>query len=64
MPDCPAFGQPGTGVRKKTNDVGPIMYQTKPTQSGIYFVLHWTAMMQARMPMPTLVSSMLMPSYD
>jgi hypothetical protein len=34
MPDCPAFGQSGTGINR-TNDAGTGLYWTKLTQSGI-----------------------------
>jgi hypothetical protein len=38
MPDRPASGQSGTGL-KKTYDAGtgPVRYRTKLTQSGIFF---------------------------
>jgi hypothetical protein len=38
MPDCPAYGQSGTGL-KKTNDAGtgPVPDYCKLTQYGIFF---------------------------
>ncbi len=38
-------------------------YWTKVTQSGIFLVRYRTKIRDAGMPMPALVSSMLMPSY-
>jgi hypothetical protein len=38
-------------------------YLTKLTQSGIFLVRYRTEIRDAGMPMPALVSSMLMPSY-
>jgi hypothetical protein len=40
----------------------PVRYQTKPTQSGIFLVLHWTEIMDAGVSMLALVSTMPMPS--
>jgi hypothetical protein len=40
-----------------------VRYQTKLTQSGIFWVRYRTKSQDAGMPMPALVSSMLMPSY-
>jgi hypothetical protein len=51
MPDCLAFGQSGTGM-KKTNDA-------VSTQSGIF----WSGT-RIKLWMPALVSSMPMPSFD
>ncbi len=62
MPDCPASGQSGTGL-KKTKMPKPVRYQTKLTQSGIFLVRYQTKIRDAGMPMPALVSSMPMPSY-
>jgi hypothetical protein len=63
MPDCPASGQSGTRLKKLTMPK-PARYRTKLTQSGIYLVQYRTKIRDAGMPMPTLVSSMPMPSYD
>ncbi len=63
MPDCPAFIQSGTGMKKPNNArTGPGL--DKLTQSGIFLVQYRTKIQDAGMPMPALVSSMLMPSYD
>jgi hypothetical protein len=40
-----------------------VRYQTKITQAGIFLVRYQTKIWHAGMPMPALVSSMLMPSY-
>jgi hypothetical protein len=40
-----------------------VWYRTKLTQSGIFLVWYRTKIRHAGMPMPALVSSMLMPSY-
>ncbi len=61
MPDCPASGQSGTGL-KKTNDAETVPYRTKLMQSGIFLVRYRTKIRDAGMPMPALVSSMPMPS--
>jgi hypothetical protein len=63
MPDCPAFHQSGTGMKKLTMP-GPIRYRTKLTQSGIILVQYLTEFMDAGMAMSALVFSMPMPSYD
>jgi hypothetical protein len=63
MPDCPASGQYGTGL-KKTTDARTGLVRTKLTQSSIFLVRYWTKIRDAGMPMPALASSMLMPSYD
>jgi hypothetical protein len=62
MPDCPASGQFGTGLKKLTMPK-PVRYRTKLTQSGILLIQYWTKIPDAQMPMPALVSSMPMPSY-
>jgi hypothetical protein len=62
MPDCPAFDQSGTGM-KKLKMPGMVQYRTKPRQSGIFLVRYQTEIIDAGMPMPSLVSSMPMPSY-
>jgi hypothetical protein len=41
----------------------PVLYRTKPTQSISFLVRYRTEIMDAGMPMPVLVSSMLIPSY-
>jgi hypothetical protein len=63
MPDCPASDQSVTGL-KKLKMPGMVQYQTKLRQSGIFLVRYRTEIIDAGMPMPALVSSMLMPSYD
>jgi hypothetical protein len=62
MPDCPAFEQSGTGLKKITMPE-QVRYGTKLTQSGIFLVRYRTKIRHAGMPMPALVSSMPMPSY-
>jgi hypothetical protein len=71
MPNCPASDQSGTRMnRTKDTRTGPVPYQTKLTQFGIFLVRYRTKILDARMPMPELVSSMpalvswmQMPSY-
>jgi hypothetical protein len=76
MPNCPASDQSGTGLKKLTmpglvryrtkprqSGIFLVRYRTKPRQSGIFLVRYQTGIIDARMPMPALVSSMLMPSY-
>ncbi len=63
MPDCPASGQSGTGLKKKLTMPKPVRYRTKLTQSGIFLVRYQTKIRYAGMPMPALISSMPMPSY-
>jgi hypothetical protein len=41
-----------------------VRYRTKLTQSGIFLVQYRTKIWDAGMPMPALVSSMPMPSYE
>jgi hypothetical protein len=41
----------------------PVRYWTKPMQSSIILVRYCTEIMDAKLPMPASVSSMLMPSY-
>ncbi len=41
-----------------------VRYWTKLTQSGIFLVRYRTKIQDAGMPMPVLVSSMPMPSYE
>jgi hypothetical protein len=59
MLDCPAFDQSGTGLKKLTMP-GMVWYRTKPRQSGIFLVRNQAEIIDARMLMPSLVSS----SYD
>ncbi len=58
MADCLTSDQ----VKKLTMP-GQVWYPTKPRQSGIFLVWYWTEIIDARMPMPALVSWMPMPSY-
>ncbi len=62
MPDCPASGQSGTGLKKITMPK-PVRYRTKMTQSGILLDRCQTKIGDAGMPIPALVSLMPMPSY-
>ncbi len=55
MPDCLAS--------EKIPMPGPVRYETKPMQSGIFLVRYRTEFMDAGMPMPAFVFSMPMPSY-
>ncbi len=61
MPDCPAFKQSGTRIKKLMMQ-GQVRYQTNPRQSGIFLVRYQTEIIDTRMPMPALVSWMPMPS--
>jgi hypothetical protein len=63
MPDNPASGWSGTGMKKLTMPE-QVWYRTKPMQSGIFLVRYRNKIMDVGMPMPALVSSMPMPSYD
>jgi hypothetical protein len=63
MLDCLAPGQSGTGL-KKLMMPEQVRYRTKLTQPGIFLVRYRTRIRDAGMPMPGLVSSMPMPSYD
>ncbi len=62
MPDCPAYYQSGTRLKKLTMPE-IIRYRTKPRQSGIFLVRYRTEIIDTGMPMPALVSLMPMPSY-
>jgi hypothetical protein len=62
MPDCLAFDQSGTGI-KKTNDAGTVPVPDQTRQSGIFSVRYRTEIIDAGMPMPALVFWMPMPSY-
>jgi hypothetical protein len=59
MPDCLTSGQSGTGM-KKTNDARTV--PVSETQSGIFLVRYRSEVMNAGMPIPALVFSMLMPN--
>jgi hypothetical protein len=50
-------------LNEKTNDAGTGPLPSKLKQSGIFWVHYQTEIMNTRMPMPVLVSSMQMPSY-
>jgi hypothetical protein len=63
MPDQTASSQSDTGLKKLTIPE-KVQYRTKLTQSNIFLVRYWTKIWDAGMPMPALVSSMPMPSYD
>jgi hypothetical protein len=58
MLDCPASGQFGTGMKRLTMPEH-VRYWTKPMQSSIILVRYWTKIMDVRMPVPAIVSSML-----
>jgi hypothetical protein len=62
MLDCPASYQSGTGMKKLTM-LGQVRYRTKLRQSGNFSVWYQTEIIDARMPLPGLVSWMPMPSY-
>ncbi len=66
MPICRTVQHPVSPVPdwKKLMMPKPVRYRTKLTQSGIFLVRYQTKIRDARMPMPALVSSMPMPSYD
>jgi hypothetical protein len=51
-------------TEKKLTTPEQVWYRTKLTQSGIFLVQYRTKIRDAGMPMPALVSSMPMPSYD
>ncbi len=63
MSDCPASDQPSTRMKKLTMP-GMVWYRTKSRQSGIFLVRYRTEKIDAGMPMPALVFSMPMPSYE
>jgi hypothetical protein len=65
MPKCRTVRHPVSLVPdwKKLTMLKPVQYRTKLTQSSIFLVRYRTKIRDARMPMPALVSSMLMPSY-
>ncbi len=62
IPDCPASDQSGTGM-KKSNNAGTYPVLDKADAFQHTLVRYRTEIMDAGMPMPALVSSMLMPSY-
>jgi hypothetical protein len=65
MPECRTVRHPVSPVPdwKKLTMPEQVRYRTKFTQSGIVLVRYRTKIGDAGMPMPALVSSMLMPSY-
>jgi hypothetical protein len=50
--------------RKKLTMPEQVQCRIKLTQSGIFLVRYWTKIGDAGMPMPALVSSMPMPSFE
>jgi hypothetical protein len=63
MLDCPESGQLGTGMKKLTMPEH-VRHLTMPTPSGIFIgLVPNKILMDVGMPIPALVSSMLMPSY-
>ncbi len=62
MPDSQASYQSSTRM-KKTNDAGTNLVLDQADIVRHFFGPYWTEIMDAGMPMPELVSSMLMPSY-
>jgi hypothetical protein len=66
MPECQTVRHPVSLVPdwKKLTMLKPVRYRTKLTQSGIFVVQYRTKIWDAGVPMPALVSSMPMPSYD
>ncbi len=50
MPDCPASGQSGTGLKKKLTKPEQVRYRTKLTQSGICLLRYRTKIRDAGMP--------------
>jgi hypothetical protein len=62
MPDRPASGQSGTGLKKITMPE-QAWYRTRLTQFRIFLVRYQTKIRHAGMLMPALVSSKPMPSY-
>jgi hypothetical protein len=65
MPECRTVRHPVSPVPewKKLTMPEQVRYQTKPTQSSIFWVRCRTKILDAGMPMPALVCSMPMPSY-
>jgi hypothetical protein len=47
IPDCPAYGQSGTGAKNKLKMPEPVRFRLKPTQSGIFLVRCRTEIMDA-----------------
>jgi hypothetical protein len=66
MPECRTVRHPVSPVPdwKKLTMPKHVRKRTKLTQSGIFLVRYRTKIRDAGMPMPALVSSMPMPSYD
>jgi hypothetical protein len=66
MLECQTVRNPVSPVPhwKKLTMPEQVRYRTKLTQSGILLVRYRTKIRDAGMPMPTLVSSMPMPTYD
>jgi hypothetical protein len=66
MPECRNVWHPISPVPdwKKLTIPKQVRYRTKVTQSGIFLVWYRNKIRDAGMPMPALVSSMPMPSYD
>ncbi len=64
MPECRTVRHPVSPDWKKLTMPKSVRYRTKLTQSGIFLVRYRTKIRDARMPMPALVSSMPMPSYN
>ncbi len=62
MPDCPASDQSSTGMIK-TNDTGTYAVLDQADAVRNVLVRYRTEIMDARIPMPALVSLMPMPSY-
>jgi hypothetical protein len=62
MLDYLASDQSCTGLKKLTM-AELVRYWTKKIQFGMFLVQYGTKVWDAGMPMPALVSSMLMPSY-
>jgi hypothetical protein len=63
MSDCMASIQSGIGMNKNAV-VEPVRYQNKGIQSCTVMLWYWTEVQDARMPMPAVSTSMLMPSYE
>ncbi len=61
IPDFPAPGQSGTGMKKLTMPE-QVQYRTRLIQSGIFLVRFWTKIRDAGMQMLALVYPMPMPS--
>ncbi len=66
MPECQTVRHPVSPVLdwKKLTMLEQVRYRTNLMQSGIFLVRCQTKIRDARMPMPALVYSMPMPSYE